>query len=84
MITTPRVDALIERVMDEHPSVGRVAQAAYYEAVHQELAPLARELEAEIALLRKVVMAAEAMRYSNTAAAVRAFDAALAAWEDER
>lgn len=43
-----------------------------------------RELEAEIALLRKVVMAAEAMRYSNTARAVRAFDAALAAWEDER
>ena len=43
-----------------------------------------RELKAEIALLRKVVMAAEAMRYSNTAAAVRAFDAALAAWEDER
>jgi hypothetical protein len=46
MTTTPRVDALIERVMDEHPSVGRAAQAAYYEAVHQELAPLARELEA--------------------------------------
>ena len=48
MTTTPRVDALIERVMDEHPSVGR----AYYEAVHQELAPLARELERESALLR--------------------------------
>ena len=43
-----------------------------------------RELKAEIALLRKVVMAAETMRYSNTAKAVRAFDAALAAWEDER
>jgi hypothetical protein len=91
MTTTPRVDALIERVMDEHPSVGRAARAAYYEAVHQELAPLARDLELESALLRndiarlrKVVMAAEAMRYSNTAAAVHAFDAALAAWEDER
>ena len=80
MTTTPRVDALIERVMDEHPSVGR----AYYEAVHQELAPLARELEAEIALLRKVAHAAETMRYSNTAKAVRAFDAALAAWEGKR
>ena len=59
MITTPRVDALIEL-------------------------EVVRELEAEIALLRKVVMAAEAMRYSNTAAAVRAFDAALAAWEGKR
>ena len=59
MITTPRVDALIEL-------------------------EVVRELEAEIALLRKVVMAAEAMRYSNTAAAVRAFDAALAAWDGKR
>lgn len=59
MITTPRVDALIEL-------------------------EVVRELKAEIALLRKVVMAAEAMRYSNTAAAVRAFDAALAAWEGKR
>ena len=84
MTTTPRTDTLIDRVMAEHPGHGKSAQAAYYEAVHQELAPLARELEAEIALLRKVVMAAETMRYSNTAKAVRAFDAALAAWEDER
>lgn len=43
-----------------------------------------RELKAEIALLRKVVAAAETMRYSNTAKAVRAFDAALAAWEGKR
>lgn len=59
MITTPRVDALIEL-------------------------EVVRELKAEIELLRKVAHAAETMRYSNTAAAVRAFDAALAAWKDER
>lgn len=43
-----------------------------------------RELKAEIELLRKVVMAAETMRYSDTAKAVRAFDAALAALEGKR
>ena len=91
MTTTPRVDTLIDRVMAEHPGHGKSAQAAYYEAVHQELAPLARDLERESALLRndiarlrKVAQAAEAMRYSNTVKAVRMFDAALAAWEDER
>lgn len=96
--TTPRVDALIERVMDAHPSVGRAAQAAYYEAVHQELAPLARELEAEaealaekrahltnrIVMAKRVIEAAKRMRYSNTISAVHAFDAALAAWGDKR
>ena len=59
MITTPRVDALIE-------------------------IEVVRELKAEIELLRKVAHAAETMRYSNTAKAVRAFDAALAAWEGKR
>ena len=59
MITTPRVDALIEL-------------------------EVVRELKAEIALLRKVVMAAETMRYSNTAKAVRAFDAAITDWERVR
>lgn len=47
------VDALIERVMQEHPGQSAAAQARYYEAVHQELAPLARELEAEVNRLRK-------------------------------
>lgn len=49
---SPRVDALIERVMQEHPGFGASAQARYYEAVHQELAPLARDQEAEIARLQ--------------------------------
>lgn len=56
---SPRVDALIERVMQAHPGFGVSAQARYYEAVHQELAPLARDLEARAeqaeALLRDVL-----------------------------
>lgn len=98
MTTTPRVDTLIDRVMAEHPGHGKSAQAAYYEAVHQELAPLARELEAEaealaekrahltnrIVMATRVIEAAKRMRYSNTISAVHAFDAALAAWGDKR
>lgn len=42
---TERVDALIDRVMKVFPGVSASAQARYYEAVHQELAPLAREIE---------------------------------------
>ncbi len=41
------VDALIQRMMKEHLGQSAAARASYYEAVHQELAPLARELEAE-------------------------------------
>ncbi|MBF5006867.1 hypothetical protein [Diaphorobacter caeni] len=41
------VDQLIQRVMAEHPGSGPRDLAKYFEAVHQELAPLARELEAE-------------------------------------
>lgn len=51
------VDALIERVMRQHPGQSAAAQARYYEAVHQELAPLARELEAEISRLRELRLA---------------------------
>ena len=40
-----RVDALIDRVMKQFPGVSALAQARYYEEVHQELAPLAREIE---------------------------------------
>lgn len=41
----PRVEACIEAVMAEHPTIGGRADMRYFEAVHQELAPLARELE---------------------------------------
>lgn len=53
---TPRVEAVIDKVMAEHPGRGftATAMAMYYEAVHQELAPLARELERENTMLRSV------------------------------
>jgi hypothetical protein len=41
----PRVEACIEAVMAKHPTIGGRADQRYFEAVHQELAPLARELE---------------------------------------
>lgn len=41
----PRVEACIEAVMARHPTIGGRADQRYFEAVHQELAPLARELE---------------------------------------
>ncbi len=40
-----RVEECIQRVMSEHPGESPTAMARYFEAVHQELAPLARELE---------------------------------------
>lgn len=46
----PRVEALIDGVMVRYPGVelSRQRSAAYFEAVHQELAPLARGLEWEL------------------------------------
>lgn len=51
-MTREAVDAVIARVMAAHPGQTTRAVAAYFEAVHQELAPLARELEAENKRLR--------------------------------
>lgn len=48
----PRVEFCIQQVMDQHPCTSPRALATYYEAVHQELAPLARELERESARQR--------------------------------
>lgn len=45
--STPMVDLVIALNMAEHPGLNRSEQAEYYEAVHQELAPLARSLERE-------------------------------------
>lgn len=42
-----KVDALIAEMMLKHPSLGAIGLAAYFEHVHQELAPLARKLEDE-------------------------------------
>lgn len=50
--TSPRTDDLIAKVMREYPGDTPRALAKYFEAVHQELAPLCRELEAENLALR--------------------------------
>lgn len=62
---TPRVDALIERMMKRYPGVSTSAQARYFEAVHQELAPLARNMEREIQTLRAEREAAIAYAQSH-------------------
>ncbi|WP_395119682.1 hypothetical protein ACFCQI_01830 [Rhodanobacter sp. FW102-FHT14D06] len=49
---SPCVDALIEQVMQAHPGFSTSAQAGYYEAVHQKLAPLARDQESELTTIR--------------------------------
>lgn len=49
---TPRVEAVIDDVMAKHPRISPASQAEYYEEVHQHLAPLARELEREVAAWR--------------------------------
>lgn len=56
---TPITDALIDRVMRKHPGVSARAQADYYEAVHQELAPLARDFEKRIARLNADISSRE-------------------------
>jgi len=49
----PRVEACIESVIRQYPTLGGRADQRYYEAVHQELAPLARELERELVKARE-------------------------------
>lgn len=50
---TPLVDGCIDACMAQHPGQTPRALAVYFEAVHQELAPLARQLETENAQLRE-------------------------------
>jgi hypothetical protein len=52
-INTPRVEKCIESVMARHGGTSERALGKYFEEVHQYLAPLARELERENAMLRK-------------------------------
>lgn len=52
------VEALIARVEAAHPNTSRTALAVYFEAVHQELAPLARSLERRVAELENELTAA--------------------------
>ncbi len=61
------VDAVIQRVMAVHPSpLTMKAELAYYEAVHQELAPLARDLEQENAELRRQLQAMWRVREADS------------------
>lgn len=46
---TPRVEACIDAVMARFTGESKAALARYYEEVHQHLAPLARNLELELA-----------------------------------
>lgn len=48
-----RVDSLIGHVMKKHPDTTPKGLAAYFEDVHQELAPLARALENEVDTLKQ-------------------------------
>ncbi|WP_186187962.1 hypothetical protein [Burkholderia gladioli] len=70
--TSPRVDELIAGVMKRFPGVSASAQARYYEEVHQHLAPLARELEAENARLRANAVAIWNNRAASPAPAIPA------------
>lgn len=44
----PRVEACIAAVMERFPGASEKADARYFQAVHQELAPLARKLESDL------------------------------------
>lgn len=52
---TPITDKLIHGVMRQYPGTSTSAQAKYYEEVHQELAPLCRDFERQLAALRAPV-----------------------------
>jgi hypothetical protein len=58
MSDTPRVEAVIDAVMKRYPGSSKAALARYFEAVHQELAPLARLLERELREAREALTGA--------------------------
>lgn len=66
----PRVEACINAVMKRYPSESKAALARYFEAVHQELGPLARDLERENASLRDQLNAARASALEEAAKSV--------------
>lgn len=51
---SPRVDQCIHDVMERFPGYSASSQARYFEEVHQHLAPLARQLEAELNEARRI------------------------------
>ncbi|HFH2965895.1 hypothetical protein [Pseudomonas aeruginosa] len=64
------VEQLLERYIKRFPGEHKAAMSRYFEAVHQELAPLARKLEAERDRLKAENEAlrkdAERWRYART------------------
>ncbi len=68
------VDVLINRVIESHPGMGAAAQLRYFEAVHQELAPLARALEIENRQLRQELENQRAGRFDLLEAANKKLD----------
>lgn len=52
---TPRVDEVIEACTAKCPGETPRALAAYFEDVHQVIAPLARQMEREVAVLLKAL-----------------------------
>jgi len=52
---SPRVEACIAECMARFPGESERASLRYFEAVHQELAPLARQLEAQLATQQAVM-----------------------------
>ncbi|PKO59272.1 MAG: hypothetical protein CVU24_15675, partial [Betaproteobacteria bacterium HGW-Betaproteobacteria-18] len=67
------VDQLIARVMAAHQGTTPKALAVYYEDVHQELAPLARDLEASWFYPTKTINHKGQLMSSNSAVAAIAF-----------
>lgn len=51
----PRTTRCIEAVMQRHPGQTPKALARYYEAAHQEIAPLARQMEGEVQELMRAL-----------------------------
>lgn len=49
---SPRVEACIAGVMRRFPGQSVTSSARFFEAVHQELAPLARALERELSAIK--------------------------------
>lgn len=58
-MTRETVEALIDRVMAKYTGLGPAAEARYFKAVHQEIAPLARDLETENEQLRRQLEAVQ-------------------------
>jgi hypothetical protein len=67
--TAPRVNQCIADVMARFPDTTPRGLARYFEAVHQELAPLARELEREVAKLKADMEAMWSQRAAERAQA---------------